>query len=235
MILAYPGPTSTHSETIAIRSFLDALRDKELALKLREREPETLDSAYKLALRLEGYRKAEREETEHSDRRPGKIKAVREDDFPFDLVRKLLKEELEPQKQRLEQLEHRLDNGNNFPRRPLPNQGLVRPDQPSPWRSQWNRNGNNGRFRNQRPNVPRQSQLCFECGQPGHFARVCRSKQREQPFAAEGLDDQEPSTLRHVMGSNNAYLALKVNGKPTFALLDTGSELTLAPASLVRR
>src|SRR5678815_3710667 len=37
------------------------------------------------------------------------------------------------------------------------------------------------------------------------------------------------------MGSNNAYLALKVNGKSTFALLDTGSELTLAPASLVRR
>ena len=58
MILAYPGPTSTHSETIAIRSFLDALRDKELALKLREREPETLDSAYKLALRLEGISKS---------------------------------------------------------------------------------------------------------------------------------------------------------------------------------
>ena len=118
MILAYPGPTSTHSETIAIRSFLDALRDKELALKLREREPETLDSAYKLALRLEGYKKAEREETEHSDRRPGRIKAVKENDFPFELVRKLLKEELkeelEPQKQRLEQLEHRLNNGSNF-------------------------------------------------------------------------------------------------------------------------
>ena len=151
------------------------------------------------------------------------------------LLKEELKEELEPQKQRLEQLEIALNNGSNFTMRPPPNQGFVPPDQPFQWRNQWNRNGNNGRFRNQRQNVPRQSQLCFECGQPGHFARVCPSKQREQPFVAEGLNDQEPSTLRHVMGSNNAYLALKVNGKSTFALLDTGSELTLAPASLVKR
>ena len=119
--------------------------------------------------------------------------------------------------------------------RPPPNQGFVPPGQPFQWRNQWNRNGNNGRFRNQRQNLPRQSQLCFECGQPGHFARVCPSRQRGPPFEPEVAQEQEPSTLRHVMGSNNAYLALKVNGKSTFALLDTGSELTLAPASLVKK
>src|SRR6218665_3615957 len=38
MILAYPGPITTHSEIIATRAFIDALRNKELAMKVRERE-----------------------------------------------------------------------------------------------------------------------------------------------------------------------------------------------------
>jgi len=42
-------------------------------------------------------------------------------------------------------------------------------------------------------------------------------------------------TLSHVEGSNNAYLSLRVNGKKILALIDTGCELSLVPASLVRK
>jgi len=65
MILAYPGPNTIHSETIAIRSFIDALRDKDIAMKVREREPESLDKAYNLAMRFEGYQKADRNERDY--------------------------------------------------------------------------------------------------------------------------------------------------------------------------
>ena len=54
MTLAYPGCTSEYGETIAVRSFLDALRDRSLSLNIREREPKTLDQAFNLALRLDG-------------------------------------------------------------------------------------------------------------------------------------------------------------------------------------
>src|SRR6218665_3111634 len=39
MTLAYPGPPSAHSESLAVRSFIDALADRTLSSKVREREP----------------------------------------------------------------------------------------------------------------------------------------------------------------------------------------------------
>ena len=40
--------------------------------------------------------------------------------------------------------------------------------------------------------------------------------------------------MRYVEGSTNAYVSVRINGKDLSALVDTGSELSLAPASIVR-
>jgi hypothetical protein len=46
MILAYPGTADvTLCEDIAIDHFISALGDRQLELKLREREPKDLDTA----------------------------------------------------------------------------------------------------------------------------------------------------------------------------------------------
>jgi len=58
MTLAYPNCGLEHGEVLAVRAFLDAMRDQSLALKIREREPVSLDQAFKLALRLDSYRQA---------------------------------------------------------------------------------------------------------------------------------------------------------------------------------
>jgi len=50
MTLAFPGCTSEYGELLAIRAFLDSLKDRSLSLKIREREPKTLDQAFKLGL-----------------------------------------------------------------------------------------------------------------------------------------------------------------------------------------
>ena len=56
MALAYPGlGQSEVHEIIARDHFIDAIGDHELELKLREREPPDLDSALRLAVRLEAY------------------------------------------------------------------------------------------------------------------------------------------------------------------------------------
>ena len=137
LTLAYPGPPSIHRETIAIRAFLDALRDKALALKVREREPASLDEAHKLALRLECYNKTEEESRDGNDRRYGRVKVVREEDNLAEVIRRVVKDELEPQRRRLEQIERLVGS----PRGPFttpvaePRVGPVRSDEHLVWRS----------------------------------------------------------------------------------------------------
>jgi len=63
MILAYPGDRSAMAERLAKEHFLCALDDPELELKVREKEPQTLDPDLKTAQRLEVFRGAVRQRT----------------------------------------------------------------------------------------------------------------------------------------------------------------------------
>jgi len=59
MALAHPGACSSSlGEEIARDYSISSLADKELEVKIREREPADLDSAFRLAVRLEAYRNA---------------------------------------------------------------------------------------------------------------------------------------------------------------------------------
>ena len=62
--LAFQGPRTEAVEVLARDAFIDALDDSEFTLKIREREPLTLDDAVRLATRLESYRRAERAGTD---------------------------------------------------------------------------------------------------------------------------------------------------------------------------
>ena len=53
---AYPGPTIYMSEITLKDAFITALVDRDLMIKTMEREPKTLDEAYKVAERMELYR-----------------------------------------------------------------------------------------------------------------------------------------------------------------------------------
>jgi len=60
MMLAYPGERSKMAERLAKEYFIVALDDPELEFKVREKEPQTLDSALKTAQRLEMFKNAVR-------------------------------------------------------------------------------------------------------------------------------------------------------------------------------
>ena len=57
LILSYPGPSSSAHEAIAKDSFIDAL-DVDLGMKVRERDPTSLDEALRIAMRLEAIHQA---------------------------------------------------------------------------------------------------------------------------------------------------------------------------------
>ena len=58
MMLSYPGDHSVTSERLAKEYFLNAFDDPTFELKVREKEPQTLDVAWKYAQRLEVFRNA---------------------------------------------------------------------------------------------------------------------------------------------------------------------------------
>lgn len=83
MTLAYPAPASEITEAIATDAFLDAMFDSELSLKVREREPGSLDAAFRMAVRLETYQKTlkENETVELHRREPWRqVRATKQDD-----------------------------------------------------------------------------------------------------------------------------------------------------------
>ena len=53
---AYLGQSSMMSEIMARDAFVSALQDRDLILKVMEREPQTLDQAFKIAERMELYK-----------------------------------------------------------------------------------------------------------------------------------------------------------------------------------
>ena len=53
---AYPGPSCSLSEILARDAFVNALQDRDLIIKVMEREPTSLDQAFKIAERMELYK-----------------------------------------------------------------------------------------------------------------------------------------------------------------------------------
>ena len=81
MTLAYPE--SAHSklgQVIARNHFISALGDRELEFKVRDRDPETLEDAFKAAIRVETHLKAYRNDGEGEARGEGKQKRDGGDD-----------------------------------------------------------------------------------------------------------------------------------------------------------
>ena len=79
--LAYPGPRTTHSDRFAVTSFLRALDDIELAGKVRDKRPQTLDEAYKTAQMFESFQAANtggksRDEGRRRDREDHQVMVV---------------------------------------------------------------------------------------------------------------------------------------------------------------
>jgi len=58
MMLAYPGERSKMADRLAKEYFIIALDDPKLEFQVREKEPQTLDSALKIAQRLEMFKNA---------------------------------------------------------------------------------------------------------------------------------------------------------------------------------
>jgi len=175
--LAFRGPWSEAIDVIARDAFIDALLDVDLALKIREREPATLDETVKTAIRLESYSRSSAAKESTAKRSTQQARAASSDNYSaakFDQ----LQLQLQLTQARLAELEKRPTHNQFW----QPHEQLTFHSKPM-----WTQPPGGEHTLEQTPNqaqsvgaasdpiIPPSSRrrnlgLCYACGQAGHFS-----------------------------------------------------------------
>jgi hypothetical protein len=242
MAMANPGAHGNSvCKLIARDHILTALSDRQLELKLHEREPGYLDTALRLALRLEAYASSLKRET---DGRSSSPKQRRDRDRGDDRLA-----------HRIAQIEKTSASTRQ-----------TRDEDATEWRRRYDELmkdyeklkllDEQRRTVTTTVDVPKAKEYartrpaaseyrCYGCGETGHIRRSCPLEQlhRRKVDKSEGTGDstQPSGDVVNVRGAtsatkdgNSAYIRLRIQGTPVDCLLDSGAEVTIIPWSLAQ-
>jgi transposase InsO family protein len=257
LALAYPdAANSSLGEVIARDAFLSALDDRELEIKVRDREPTDLDSAFRAAMRIETYlrptgadgdrdRSARLHRESFDGRRARQVKepAATESDETARALREL-REQLAKSQRTQDELSRELGRVRLLAETQAEMQARVQ------YRQQTGQEQRQEQYRQftrdngmttsaTRARGP--SGVCYACGDPSHYARECPTRRRgtegsgTNDNAGGGARAASPGGGKPVRMLQDhkldkaAYLPLNICGRWVDCLLDTGSEVCLFP------
>ena len=220
MSKAFGGKSSPHSEAMGTKFYLDALYSKELALRVMEQEPRTLDDAIKVSLRLQAYRQATIESNEAYPRNTGRVQMITAIPPTYD---ELL--------QRVERLESA--NSKKIPSL-MDDFKFTQPPRSLNQRKPRYK-GNQTRC-NQTKRYPIQNQRRNNNSKFNHHRRQYNQPRPQMTFASQNQNTQREScaNLRHIQAPQSAYLPVYVNDCQTVCLIDSGSSVSICPSRLVK-
>ena len=254
MALAYPLPAEEVTEILAKDAFIDALADRELALKVRERDPKDLQHAYRLAANYESYVKAERgnfDDEQQSSKKKLRTNAVGTEVRSVNpqverVARQLeqqaetlssLQRELKSMTQKFEELQRQVKKCDDVGSTPnfkaeLPRFNAAAPSfAPNSGPRSWTKNYNSLQAGH--------SIECYNCGIKGHIARFCR-KPKQQRSREDSTTVSQPNTSSEPGITGNVasigtsmYIKARICGRLRLCLIDSGSEVNLIPDSFI--
>ena len=209
---AFPGPVNYMSDLAAKDAFISALGDRDLMVKVLEREPATLNEAFKVAERLELYQAIP--EPGGRESKPGSAPRVRGTVADNDkLVKSLLETQRDLQKQLSSLHETVLQQSTRA--------AALRAVDGAP----------SGKSRI----------VCHHCQRPGHIRPNCpdrhlHSSTNEDSDSSGHGHPAQPSAIgpppsRVQTIGTTLYLSVQIGKRRYKGLLDTGSEVTLLPAA----
>ena len=232
--LAYQGPSNYMSDLVAKESFIDALDEKDLMIRVMEREPKSLEEAFKIAKRMELYSKHmdSTDKTENETRTKNRVRVTTvKDDSNIKLLMDNNKMLMENQKAMQHQMTSMMQ--------------LVQ---------QQNKQSQQQFLENQKKEAVKSEFACksserpvincFGCGAEGHTRSKCPEKSnRKFGFDArrdhkesynKPLDKEErneASSVRKI--GQTLYAKMRIGGRMHNCLIDTGSEVNIIPNKCV--
>ena len=265
MALAYPKLPADAREEIACDHFTNALNDPDFALKIKERVPTTLDEALRLALRLEAWAKSTKmsgKDDERHDRPKPKVRATgkqeQQNGSTIDSNARVTKLEAEMTKlntntnrqyEELKQLIVR-NQQESTPVRNTPTQPTRSGNRPFTQSRQkretqaFNSAGestgqvpaysNQDNFSAMHPSPSNAPYSCWKCGMSGHYVRNCPSNNSAHVNQYIG-NHRGSRGSRKIQDKANVYVKLTLFGKDVPCLVDTGSETTIIPKTLLEQ
>ena len=256
--LAFPDLQQSYRDVIACDYFIDSLDDSEFALKVRERNPASLDDALKVALQLEAWRGVAREKNDESRRfSSGKqvfssekqVRGVKTDAKDKTENIQALNSEIDRLKNQVKELSAWRQSVNQQSAGQFVCSEKVRGGAPAAAyvgpgdQTQVNTGGGGGGYHSphtsgygqQYGQADRKPTTCWSCGLPGHRRKDClRSVNDSAVFETRNVN--EPNVAVRGLGVDDTavYLKARLGRKPVFCLLDTGSDVSIVPNRLIK-
>ena len=169
---AYPEADQRTQDRLAREAFIDAIDDKELRSRVRDKEPETLHRAVQAAVRSEAYQKVDQAKEERTKHK----RSVRQVTFQGNTKEETnIREVMEEMKQAVNQLSQTdRDTGDSD----------VVIDEQKPTGSDVDRStlrhcyncGKPGHLFSECPDV-----ICYSCGKKGHVTTNCSEAKKKRP------------------------------------------------------